>query len=183
MTVNVPSELFIPLDPSRTIAIPEPHGGKYQITLSSSPIHSPVILSAVAWVIDSERVLALGRFETSPQTASSEQSQPVPPTADMTSVKSAMLDRLGELFNKQAPAQGTWVAVSKLYFQTQLNALFAGGKPCLSAHTSLPYTEFNKVIDFPDETTIDCTPSRECSNEHIDCTPKRNCSNDHISCP
>lgn len=182
MNVRVPTGLIDPVDPSQALAASGPKGERVNITLTAAPITSPVFLSAVAWVIDEDKIIALARFETD----ATEKSTPevmAPASVDMAAINAAARKHLNPLVGDGAAMPRTGIGVSKTLLSHALNNLFAETKPCISVDAVMPRSEFEKTVDFPDENAFDCTPSRSCSNEHISCTPTRNCSNDQMSCP
>jgi hypothetical protein len=183
MSVDMPASLFDQFNPSQTLR--PKTGSNETVTLVSAPISPPTAITAVAWMLDRDKVIALARFDASPPSIQGEGSQAVTPSkvTSMPDLNALVQKHLTGLFADTASHDGTWVALSKSLLVESVNSLFAQSKPSVRVSADLPRQEFDKVIDFPDSSKIDCTPDRQCSFDRIDCSPVGDCSGSQISCP
>jgi len=179
--IVVPPTLFGPRDLSRRFPPTTKNGAKIDVALSSRRVVSPMSLAAVAWVIDENRVAAFAYIAPSKDaakgnSAAASTSLVAEPSMISKQISEAAKRHIVGLTGTQMPSGTSWLAISKSVISTSLSELFDQSRPCLSVAVQLPKDSFKNEIRFPDESTINCTPTRTCDFDDIDCAPTRDCT-------
>ncbi len=69
------------------------------------------------------------------------------------------------------------MSINKTYLSRKLNqAINSADLVVIGNYQPKGSHPFFEKVGLPSEDSIDCTPTRECSNNHIDCTPTRDCT-------
>ena len=146
---------------------------RINLSVEGNPISSPVYLKAVSVLIDNELIQIVG--ELTPNTegvpAVGAPKEPI----EFEDFKERFESKLSELVPALEWPNATWAGVSKSLISQLLNSAFHQARLCVKADAAVSKQTFKETIEIPDETTIDCTPTR-------DCTPRRNCAFENIDC-
>lgn len=174
MKVSVPTRLLEPIDPSGTFKITGPQDIATKVTVTSQPISPAIHLGVVSWLVSDGKVIAFAQF--SGETISQPGPEPVRSIDvklaedDFSVLRSTGLALLGEHLDVRDPAAGAWVALSKRLVAKAITDAFSQARPCIEAQATIPTNALTKTVAFPDESTIDCSPDRNCSGDQIDCS-------------
>lgn len=147
-------------------------GTKIDVSLTGQPASSPIFVKAVAFKINSNDVSLL--VDLSP-TGEAISTPAAPDQAPRFPDFDATFDgRLGELVATSERPDATWAALSKSSLSHLINSGFQQANLCLDAAASVPRQEFSEKVEIPDETSIDCTPTKECGSTQ-DCRQTNDC--------
>jgi hypothetical protein len=163
MDVVVPTGFSDTLDVSRAIRVVS-RDIDAQVKIEAQPVTSPVRLLGVAWLVTDRSVSGLAQLVPV-------DSAIVGPTvgAPLTypEVKRNFERLVADSFQLPQEPEGPWFAVRKDLVASIVNAAVSQAAACVSARGEAR-EQLSQRIAFPDETTVDCTPTRDCS-------PRRSC--------
>lgn len=165
MQIKVPVTFAAAKNPSQLVSI---RGTAFQgaVNIMGHPIAAPVRLRGVAWLVANNRITGLAELISVSGGVQAGAGPTVQGTNDALSA--AFAKALSDGFAIKQIPDTVWAAVRKDIVAFSINAAFRQAGFCANAIGLIPRQEFSQQIKFPDETSVDCTPTR-------DCTPKRNC--------
>ena len=161
--VTVPASLSTNLNASRRLRIENP-AVQAEVEIAAATVPVSIRVLGIAPLIRRGEVAALAML-TPP--AEGVQGGGVSQQPTFRELESAF-DKLRESAFGVAPSGESWVAVRKDFVSYWSNSILGRASLCLSGKAELAEQRFNREIPIPDETTVDCTPTRDCS-------PKRAC--------
>lgn len=174
MDLKVPTTFIDSVDPSSSIHV-EDRGGRADITIGASPVDSPVRLLGLATLITKERVAVVGQLVP---VSSPDPSPGTPVSPTFSNVKQAFQDAVDRSFQLPAIPDGPWFAIRKDLIASSLNAILKQAAVCVAASGETEQ-QLRNEIRFPDESSVDCSPTRNCSPTRAcdfePCRDTRNC--------
>jgi hypothetical protein len=153
MRVSIPTT--IP-DIQRAIETPS---ARPDIIISASPIQSPVQLFGVAWLVDDDGIIGMAQTVDVQRTAS-------PAAASLPGfeeLRKRFLSTFERSFDPPSLTLGPWAAIRRDLLANMTTSVVQQASVCINSNAQLPHQRVNEEIRFPDESTVDCTPARDCS--------------------
>jgi len=137
---------------------------KIEVKVTGNPISSPARVAAIAWLIDRNRIIGVVKlaFPTDPKPSSGPQTG----GAGFKDLKELVDQRVKDGLGIADWPKHITVAVSKSLIAIILNSAFLQSHLCLTASTDIPKQEFEKKVNLPSASLIDCTPSKRCDQPH-----------------
>lgn len=164
MDLTVPTTFGDALDPSASIHVGA-GGDSAHITIEGEPVVSPVRLLGVVTMVDRDRIAAMAQLV--PATSADPPAGPVaPPT--FSKVKQAFWDAIDRSFQISGADSKAWMAIRKDLIAAILNDTMRQAAVCVTATGESTEQQLRNEIRFPDEGSVDCSPTRDCS-------PRRAC--------
>ena len=139
--------------------------GMADVTLGQAPIHDPVKLTGVAWLITSDSIAGIAQTVPVEPGVSLQSVQPATP---FSKLQQLFLAALNGAFDPPPSPSGPWVAIRKDLLAYVTNSVVQQAAVCIHSNATLPEQSVSQEIKFPDASTIDCSPKD-------DCTPTRPC--------
>jgi hypothetical protein len=167
--VDVPTGFGGALNASRAIRVSS-QDGNGNVAIEAQPVAAPVRLLGIASLITADRISAIAQF-VPVASASSQPGAPVPAT--YAEVKKAFEGVLAQSFELPAQAKGPWFAIRKDLVAMIINSALSQASVCVSVHGETQQ-KLSQEIKFPDESTVDCTPTRAC--DFVPCHDDRGCN-------
>ncbi|MEW8035818.1 MAG: hypothetical protein AB2817_07070 [Candidatus Thiodiazotropha sp.] len=166
------------------VPLPDPINPQFEsteginVSYNSAPMLVPSVKVEGAPILITKRGIEILAQLKIGDSISKKRARDIGPRKDFSSFKKDF-----DLVRAQAFAENTGsdivLTVNKRTLSQLLQSMLRPGedsKLCLSMKAQENVHSFNEKIGIPDETTIDCTPTRDCSATHIDCTPTRDCT-------
>lgn len=168
VNLKIPTSLASVLDPSTSIHIGSTGGGA-DLTIEAKPVTLPLRLLGAVALITENQVAAVGELVPMSTTE-------VPPgpaiEQDFPSLKEAFRRRVEGSFQIPDNLTGPWFAIRKDLIAATVNAVLEQAAACFTLSGELADQQVRQEITFPDFSTIDCSPTRDCSeNRACDFTP------------
>jgi hypothetical protein len=166
--IVVPAAFGGTVDASRAIRV-STEDGNANVTIDAQPVGAPVRLLGVASLITDERISAVAQFVPA-GSANPQPGTPVPAT--YAEVKKAFDEAVNRSFELPDEPNGPWFAIRKDLVATIVNSALSQASVCVSVRGETQQ-KLSQEIRFPDESTVDCTPTRP--RDFEPCHDTRNC--------
>jgi hypothetical protein len=162
--ISVPISPFPAESPNRSFQASASGQTKIAVQVSGNAISAPARVAAVAWLIDRSHIIAVAKlaFPTDPKPSSAPQTG----GAGFNDLKELVASRVKEGVGIAEWPHQTTVAASKSFISIILNSAFLQSHLCLTASLDIPKQEFEKKVNLPSASLINCTPSKRCDQPH-----------------
>ncbi len=169
MRVKVPTRLAEPLDPNKTIRI-DGDAVNGEVSITGNVVSTPIELTGIAFLLDGDEVITLAQF--APVTVVTGEQNLLPKSTTIALKENTIVENfrtiIEESFGLTSYPNAAWAVLRKDLVATSANSFFNQASICFSVNADIARQQHSEPITFPDENTVDCTPTR-------DCTPSRNC--------
>jgi hypothetical protein len=164
MQVTIPTTLE---DVQQGITFPDGDG---TITIGTQPVHSPVRVRGVVWLVDAGSITGLAQTVPVEQVFTSNAVR----TTAFGELRQKFLDTFRRQFDPASTPAGPWAAIRKDLLAYITNSVVQQAAICITSNAELPEERAKEEVRFPDESSVDCTPTRNCSpTRACDFAPQR----------
>jgi hypothetical protein len=159
LTVSVPASAANPINPADLFK-PEISGTPdIKVSLVSKPVTIPLKVGNVAWLVQDDGIALFASLVP----AEVKLITPPPATSTFDALQLLFLERLKTALAISSLPKHVWVAASKAVLANIVNSAFHQAEPYLTVAGQVPTLSASQQISFADETTMNCTPKRECA--------------------